>query len=78
MNSSETDLLLHLGTRLRILRQSRGLSQESFASKIQLDRTYISGLERGKRNPSYLILRRLAEALEVPIENLFVNKDVDK
>ena len=49
----------------------KALSQERFAELTNLDRTYISGLERGKRNPSYLILKRLCKILEINPNELF-------
>jgi transcriptional regulator with XRE-family HTH domain len=46
------------------------MSQEVFADKTGLDRTYISLLERGKRNPSLLTLLKLAEALDLSTSEL--------
>ena len=45
-----TNITERFGRRLRGLRQYANLSQEEFAEKCDLDRTYISGIERGKRN----------------------------
>lgn len=54
------------GEHLRDLRQERGWpSQEAFAHHVGLDRTYISGLERGRRNPTLDIIVKLALALGV-------------
>lgn len=54
------------GEHLRELRKSRGWSsQEAFAHHVGLDRTYISGLERARRNPTLDIIVKLANALEV-------------
>lgn len=53
------------GERLRELRREHGLSQEAFAHHVGLDRTYVSGLERGRRNPTLAVIVKLAEALEV-------------
>ena len=66
-----------LGERLRKYRLEKGLSQESFAEKTQLDTTYISGLERGKRNPSFLIIRRISKVLEIYEQQLFESGDVE-
>ena len=66
-----------LGERLRKYRLEKGLSQESFAEKTQLDRTYISGLERGKRNPSFLIIRRISKVLKISEQQLFESGDVE-
>lgn len=43
-----------------------GLSQEQLAFETELHRTYISGVERGVRNPTVLVIDRLAKALDVP------------
>lgn len=71
MTEDEEQLLIDFGNRLRILRTKKNLSQEKFADLTQLDRTYISGLERGKRNPSFIILLKLASCLNSPITDLF-------
>ena len=59
-----------LGERMNALRVARGISQEDFAARVGLDRTYVSGIERGLRNPTLLVLLRLAQALEVPVTEL--------
>lgn len=59
------------GIRLRELRQAQGYSQESFALTVELDRTYIGGIERGERNPGLKTILRIAEALQVPVAELF-------
>ncbi|QDJ12138.1 Transcriptional regulator, Xre family (plasmid) [Roseomonas mucosa] len=59
-----------LGERVNALRVALGLSQEDFAAQAGLDRTYVSGIERGLRNPTLLVLLRLAQALEVPVTEL--------
>jgi ribosome-binding protein aMBF1 (putative translation factor) len=46
-------------------RLALGISQEEFADRTGLDRTYVSGIERGVRNPTLLVLWRLAETLQV-------------
>lgn len=56
---------------LRRHRVDRGLSQEKLAVDAQVDRTYVSSLERGIENPTVLVLDRLAEALSIPISELF-------
>ena len=59
-----------LGERVNTLRVAQGLSQEEFAGRVGLDRTYVSGIERGLRNPTLLVLLRLAQALEVSLTEL--------
>lgn len=53
-----------LAKNVRAARERLGLSQEALADEAEIDRTYISGIERGKRNPSVDLLARLAEALK--------------
>lgn len=54
------------GLRLRELRLESGWSsQEDFAHHVGMDRTYVSGIERGRRNPTLDVIVRLASGLEV-------------
>jgi transcriptional regulator with XRE-family HTH domain len=62
--------LIIFGTNLRKIRISRGFSQEFLALKIGFDRTYVSLLERGLRNPSLLTIVVFAEFLKVDINVL--------
>ena len=59
-----------LGRNVRRLRQQRRLTQEQLAFEAEIDLTYVGGIERGKRNPSLLVMARLAEALSVPLSKL--------
>jgi transcriptional regulator with XRE-family HTH domain len=61
---------LAYGLALRELRSQRGLSQERLAQLAQLDRTYVSGIERGERNPSLTNLLKLSGALGVNLSEL--------
>ena len=63
-------ILARFGKRIRELRRVKGLSQEAFAARCRLDRTYISGIERGKRNVSLLNISLIAGALGVSISEL--------
>ena len=63
-------VLVQFGARVRALRQSTGLSQEAFAAQCGLDRTYISGIERGVRNVSLANIKILAEALDITLSEL--------
>ena len=57
--------------RIRELRLARGLSQEKFALKIEMDRTYYASVEAGKRNISIINIKKIADGLEVTLEELF-------
>lgn len=50
---------------MKRLREAKGLSQEDFSFEAKLHRTYISGVERGVRNPTVEVLERIAKALGV-------------
>lgn len=52
------------------LREERGWSQEELADQAGLHRTYVSGIERRVRNPTVLVLERIAKALKVPASTL--------
>jgi len=67
----DSKLLVRFGERLRDMRQASGLSQEAFAERCGLDRTYISGIERGKRNVSLQNLKLIAKALNTSLSRLF-------
>lgn len=64
------DIRARIGWNLRRLRHERAITQEDFATDSGFDRGYISGIERGVRNPSALVLERLAAALGVDVEEL--------
>ena len=68
------DVRQRLGKNLRRLRLEKGLGQEKFALEYGFDRTYISGIERGVRNPTIVIVQKLADALEVAIGELFAEQ----
>ena len=58
-------LLALFAINMRLLRKHRGLSQEALADLCDLDRTYISGIERKRRNLGIRNIQRIAEALDV-------------
>jgi transcriptional regulator with XRE-family HTH domain len=60
------DIRRQVGLNLRKYREALGLSQEAFAFECGLHRTYVSGVERGIRNPTVTVLARFADALDVP------------
>jgi transcriptional regulator with XRE-family HTH domain len=56
---------------IRRLRVLRGISQEALAIDAEIDRTYVSRLERALENPTVAVLERLANALDAEIVELF-------
>lgn len=66
-------LLALLAKNVRNLRKEIGLSQEELAFECEIDRTYISKVERGIANPSLLVLFKIANVLKVEIKDL-INK----
>lgn len=62
--------LRKFGDNVRALREAQGLSQERLAERADLDRTYISGVERGVRNLSLLSAVRIAKALKTSAAEL--------
>jgi transcriptional regulator with XRE-family HTH domain len=59
-----------LGQNLRYAREQRGWSQEELAHRSGIHRTYISGLERGTRNPTLNLIAAIADALDLPVAQL--------
>lgn len=64
--------LMQFGSLIAEHRKQRGISQEELAHRSFLDRTYISGVERGVRNPSLIALGKLADGLGLPLSEMFV------
>ncbi|MEZ5735561.1 MAG: helix-turn-helix transcriptional regulator [Novosphingobium sp.] len=59
------DICTRLGRNVRRLREERGWSQEDYADRAGIHRTYVSDIERGKRNPTVTVVEKLAKPLEV-------------
>jgi transcriptional regulator with XRE-family HTH domain len=59
------------GERLKIFRKKKGLSQEDLGFKSSLHRTYISEVERGRRNISIVNIAKIAKALDLSIKEFF-------
>ena len=66
---------MKLGENVREARLRINMSQEDLAFRAGLDRTYVSGIERGKRNPTVLVLLQLAGVLETEARNLLNGVD---
>lgn len=63
-----------LGDNVKAVRLSHGLSQEELAFRADLDRTYISQIERGISNPSILVLLKVSVALDVELAELLIKQ----
>lgn len=69
------DIRKQFGANVRMHRKATGLSQEQFALRHDIDRTYVSGIERGKRNPTIVIVHKFAKGLGVSVADLFKGCD---
>lgn len=67
-------ILQQVGVRVRELRKKKGLSQEKFALQADIDRTYLAGIELGKRNPSLKNLEKILNTLDISFGEFF--KDI--
>jgi len=72
------DIKEKVGQRVRQLRKDLELSQEGLALKAEVDRTYVTDVEAGRRNVSVEILERLIKALNVSIADFFNSKEFKK
>lgn len=72
-NGKQADIRAAFGEHVRSKRIQLGLSQEELADKAGLDRTYVGGIERGRRNVSLLNIKKLADALGIAVGDLFKN-----
>ena len=69
------DSNVYFGAALRQHREKSGISQEELADKSGLDRTYVSGIERGVRNPTLKVLGKLSCGLGISLEALFATAE---
>ena len=65
-----------LARNLRLARARAGVSQEELAARASIDRTYVSGIERGVRNPTVAILAKLAAELDTTPAQLLTQPDL--
>ena len=72
------DVVQLLGENVRHYRKLKGMTQEQLAAEAGMERSYVSDLERGTRNPSVLALGRLAEALGIDAYLLLASKKSEK
>ena len=65
------NILIQLGMRIRYLRKQKGMSQLDLSLEAEVNKNYISDLERGSRNPSILLLEKICKALDIDLATLF-------
>ena len=65
------DILITFGNSVRKIRKEKNLSQEELAHKANLHRTYIGMIERAEKNITLLNIKKIADALEININELF-------
>ena len=64
------DVRARIGLNVQRLRRAKDLSQEELSARANVHQTYLSGVERGVRNPSVMVLERIAKALGADVEDL--------
>ncbi len=65
-----TDIRVRLGSRIRLLRRKRGWTQVEMADALGIDRSYLSEIETGKKDPSLTILKTIADGFELTLSEL--------
>ena len=60
------DIQARLGLNVRRLREAKGWSQEDYADRAGIHRTYVSDIERGRRNPTITVVEKLASPFAIP------------
>lgn len=69
-------VLIALGEAIRRSRRVRGISQEELAHRSEIDRSYMSSIERGGQNPGVVSVSRIARALEMSLAELMAEADL--
>ena len=69
------NILIKFGVRVRKIRKEKGLSQEELAYKANLHRTYVGMIERAEKNITLINIEKIANALEIRINDLFNDTD---
>lgn len=64
------ELLKHIGTKIKAYRKEKNLSQEELAWRVNMDRSYLSELENGLKNPTVIMLTNIAQAMELDLKDL--------
>ena len=72
MSQTETRILRKMGLKIRLPRLDPGLSQETLAIEAKVGMNYVSRIERGAKNPTILVLSRIAKVLRISVGDLFI------
>ena len=72
------DVRARVGLNVQRARRERGLSQEELAHRAAVHQTYLSGVERGTRNPTIVVLDRIARALDLDPAELMRRRDGER
>lgn len=76
MPRKKTPNTIALGRAVREVRVERGFSQEEFAARVKLDRSYFGAIERGEYNVSYLTVLKIARGLDIPPTELMLRAEL--
>lgn len=71
------DIREKVGLRIKEIRESKGMTQKDLAHRSDLDRSYIAGIETGKRNVSILNIEKIAYSLHVTLKEFFKHEYFD-
>ena len=69
------DIRTKVGSKIKKVRETKGISQKDLAYDADLDRSYIASIEVGKRNVSIISLEKIAKALKIPLYELFTEQE---
>lgn len=71
MHIEDFDISFEFGKRIQYLRKRKGLSQEDLALECNINKNYLSDMERGMRNPTLKVLEKISIGLNISLEELF-------
>lgn len=83
MKIDQIDIQIEFGKRIQFLRKMRKMSQEDLAFECNINKNYLSDLERGTRNPTLKIIEKLCIGFNISFEELFrglgyIKEDIEK
>lgn len=66
----DKEFLKKIGLKIKVYRSLKGYSQDDVANRLDIDKSYLSKVERGLTNPTLLYLKNLSEVLEIKLEDI--------